>query len=235
MDAIAVSGVTKRFGGTEALRGVDLRVAPGEVVALVGRNGAGKSTLVRVVSTVVVPDEGQVVLQGVDALRDPVTARRRIGLTTGDERSYYWRLSARENLGFFAALHGFDRRRADEAALAALGAVGLGDAAEVRVDRFSTGMRSRLGVARAVLGDPAVLLLDEPTRSLDPVSAAQVRRLVLDLARRRAMAVLLVTHDAEELALLAHRVVVLDRGRVTAEMPGSDVGDDLEAVLEAVS
>jgi ABC-2 type transport system ATP-binding protein len=234
MDAISVSGVSKRFRATEALRDVDLRVAAGEVVALVGRNGAGKSTLVRVVATVVVPDTGRVVVNGADAVRDPVTARRRCGLTMGDERSFFWRLTARENLRFFAALHGLGRRQADDAVDAALAAVGLVEAAEVRVDRYSTGMRSRLGVARAVLGDPAVLLLDEPTRSLDPLSAGQVRRLVLDLARRRGMAVLLVTHDGEEVARLAHRVVVLDRGRVAAELAGSAVDGDLEAVLEAV-
>jgi ABC-2 type transport system ATP-binding protein len=234
MDAISLRGVTKHFCGTEALRDVDLRVAPGEIVGLVGRNGAGKSTLVRVVATVVVPDAGEVLVQGVDALRDPLDARRRCGLTMGDERSFFWRLTARENLRFFAALLGLGRRQAEAAVDGVLGAVGLDGSADVRVDRYSTGMRSRLGVARAVLGEPAVLLLDEPTRSLDPVAAGRVRHLVLDMARRRHMAVLLVTHDAEELARLAHRVVVLEEGRVAGELPGTAVDGDLESVLAGV-
>jgi len=210
-----VVGVDKRFGPVGALLQVDLAVAPGTITALMGRNGAGKSTLLRVLATSVLPDAGRAFVGGCDVARDPLRARRRLGLVLGDDRSYFWRLSGRQNLEFFARLHGVRRRSLADRVAEALDAVELSDVAARRVDRYSTGMRARLGLARALLGEPSVLLLDEPTRSLDPVSAESVRVLLLRLARERGAAVLLVTHDLQEAATVADEVAVLCRGRVS--------------------
>jgi ABC-2 type transport system ATP-binding protein len=228
---IAILGVTKRFGPSLALDSVDLEVAPGHVTALLGRNGAGKSTLIRIIATSVLPDGGAVRVNGVDAVADPKAARSHIGLVLGEERSYFWRLSGQQNLEFFAALHGLRRPAARRAAEAALGAVGLAEVAKRRADRYSTGMRSRLGIARALLGSPSVLLLDEPTRSLDPAAASEVRTLVRDLVERRGVSVLLATHDLHEAAALANEVVVLLQGRVVARRPGGESAAELEKTV----
>lgn len=234
--AIEVVGVQKCFGANRALDGVDLAVHPGEVVALLGPNGAGKSTLIRVLATLVLPDAGAVRIHGTDALASPVEARARSGLVLGEERSFFWRLTGRQNLEFFAALHGMARTEAVGAARQALAAVQLGEAADSRVDRYSTGMRARLGIARALLGQPAVLLLDEPTRSLDPIVSIAIRRLVLDLTVERSCAVLFATHDLHEAAEIASRVVILARGRVAgrAEHP-ADAAALEQALLAATA
>lgn len=232
---IVVQGVTKRFRTVQALAGVDLTVAPGEIVALLGPNGAGKSTLMRVLATTVVPESGSVWVGGKDVLVDPAGARRSLGLALGDERSWYWRLSGRHNLEFFAALYGFRRRAAAERADDVLTSVGLDQAADRRFDGYSTGMRMRLSLARALLPDPPVMLLDEPTRSLDPVGAASFRDQVVELVRSRNVAVLYATHDLHEAAAIAHRVVVLAAGQVSAVLPRGTSPVVLEqALLRAV-
>ncbi|HUC36562.1 MAG TPA: ABC transporter ATP-binding protein [Acidimicrobiales bacterium] len=231
LGGISVGGLTKRFGPNLALDSVDLEVLPGRITALLGRNGAGKSTLIRILATSVLPDEGQATVDGHDVVAEPRAARSCIGLVLGEERSYFWRLSGQKNLEFFAALQGLDRASAREASSRALEVVGLGEVAARRADRYSTGMRSRLGIARALLGEPSVLLLDEPTRSLDPAAAAEVRALVRTLAVERAVAVLLATHDLHEAADLASEVLVLERGRVVTRRHGGESAADLETAV----
>jgi ABC-2 type transport system ATP-binding protein len=225
--AISIRGLVKHYNTGTALAGVDLEVPFGEVTALIGRNGAGKSTLIRVVATLVLPDEGTVVVDGFDVATHADQARRRLGLTLGEDRSFFWRLNARKNLEFFAALHGLPRKEARATCDEALEAVGLSPMAERRVDRFSTGMRSRLGIARALLGRPSVVLLDEPTRSLDPESAAEIQQLMGSLASDRGAAVLVATHDMEEAANLARQVVVMAQGKVVDRV---DPQGDVEAL-----
>jgi ABC-2 type transport system ATP-binding protein len=227
--AIRTTGVVKRFGPVLALAGVDVEVSRGEIVALLGRNGAGKSTLIRILATSVEPDDGQVLVAGIDVIRHPQSARRRIGLVLGEDRSFFWRLSGQQNLEFFAAMRGLSRREARATAVRALGAVGLFDVSDRRVDRYSTGMRSRLGIARALLGSPNVLLLDEPTRSLDPASAIEVRALLRSLADELQVSVLFATHDLHEAAATASRVIILEAGRVIANRQGAFDAAGLEA------
>jgi ABC-2 type transport system ATP-binding protein len=234
MRPITMRGVRKRFGAVEALSGVDLEVGSGEIVALLGANGAGKSTLVRIAATTVIPDAGAVEIGDYDAVRFPEQARSRTGVVLNEERSFYWRLSGRDNLEFFAALHGLGKRAARARALDALAAVNLVEVADRRVDRYSSGMRARLGLARALLGQPAILLLDEPTRSLDPAASVAVRGLVRALAAERMTGVLFVTHDLHEAAEVASRVVILARGRITATVDGDTDAESLERLfLEA--
>ncbi|MHB8682282.1 MAG: ABC transporter ATP-binding protein [Acidimicrobiales bacterium] len=230
---LSVEGISKSFGPVRALDRVTVAVPPGEVVAVMGHNGAGKSTLIRILATSVVPDDGRVWIGGVDAVASPEQARRHVGLVQGEDRSHFWRLDGRQNLEFFAAMHGMTRRRARAAADEALEAVGLTDVAQRRVDRYSTGMRSRLGIARALLGTPSVLLLDEPTRSLDPGSTVAIRELVCRVAAERRVAVLIATHDLHEAAAMASEVVILSQGRVADARRGPLEAASLEVAVLA--
>ncbi|MBW3557093.1 MAG: ABC transporter ATP-binding protein [Actinobacteria bacterium] len=227
---LRLAGLEKRFGKLAALRGVDLEVPWGAIVAVLGPNGAGKSTLLRILATTVLPDSGHAEVAGHDVVSDSAAARRALGLVLGDERSWYWRLTGRDNLEFYAALHGLRRpaarRRADEL----LAAVDLAHAADRRFDRYSSGMRARLALARALLHEPPVLCLDEPTATLDPVAAASFRALV----RRQAdtgRAVLFTTHDLHEAAAVASNVVVLAAGKVAAKVDDRPDAAQLEAIL----
>ena len=220
---IVVEGVVKRFGASTALDGVSLVVAPGKTVALLGQNGAGKSTLLRIVAGALVPDGGSVFANGVDVVESPTRARRSSGLLLAEERSHYWRLSGRANLEFFGALHGQRRSAAVRGAAQLLAEVGLEEVADRPVGTWSTGMRMRLALARALLGEPAVLLLDEPTRSVDPTAAEDLRRSLRETAARRGLTMLLATHDVGDPAAFGSRSIVLHRGRVRAELPaGTD-------------
>ena len=228
---ICVRAVVKRFAGHTALAGVNLDVAPGEVVALLGPNGAGKSTLLRILGTTVLPDQGTATVVGHDVTDDPSAVRRRIGVTLGDERSWYWRLSGRQNLEFFGAMYGLRRRAARARAAELLRDVGLERAADRRFDGYSSGMRARLSLARALLTEPSVLLLDEPTRAIDPVAAVDFRDRVKQLASKDGRSLLLATHDLYEAAAVADRIVVLGGGRVRAERDGGADPSELEAEL----
>ena len=209
---VEVDGVERRFGAVEALRGVDLEVDGGEVHALLGPNGAGKTTLMRVLCGLVDPSVGTAYVLDQPAGRSQ-ELRRRVGLVPSGDRSFYLRLSGLENLVFFARLHGMRRRAAVARALELLESVGLGEAGRRPINTYSHGMQKRLSFARALLGDPAVLLVDEATHDLDPVAAQQVRALTRERAAAGA-AVLWATQRIEELVAFADRVTVLDRGTV---------------------
>ncbi len=232
---LQVTGLRKRFGPVQALDGIDLSVATGSITAAVGRNGAGKSTLIRVLATAVRPDAGSAQVCGHDVVADPAGVRRQIGLTLGEDRSFFWRLSGRKNLEFFARLYGVRSRLVVERVEQVLGAVELAEVADRRVDRYSTGMRSRLGIARALLGDPKVLLLDEPTRSLDPAAASSARLLLRRLLADGGRCALLATHDLSEAAGLADQVVVLRAGRVAAVRRPPFDADQIEADIRGDS
>ena len=204
-------------------------------MALLGPNGAGKSTLLRIIGTTVLPDEGTARVDGIDVIADPQHARARMGLVLGEERSWYWRLTGRRNLEFFAILHGYSRPDARERATELLETVDLADAADRRFDGYSSGMKARLSLARGLIHDPPVLILDEPTRTLDPVIAADFRDVVRDLAHQRGRAVLFATHDLHEAAAIASRVVVLDRGRLVAEVTETTDAARLEELLLEVA
>ena len=227
---LRVVRLEKRFGKLRALRGLDLEVPWGAIVAVLGSNGAGKSTLLRILATTVLPDSGHAEVAGHDVVTHSQAARRSLGLVLGDERSWYWRLTGRDNLEFYAALHGLRRRAARRRAAALLAAVALAHAAARRFARYSSGMRARLALARALLHEPPVLCLDEPTATLDPVAASSFRALV----RRQAesgRAVLFTTHDLHEAAAVASNVVVLAAGRVAARVDDRPDAARLESIL----
>lgn len=228
---IALEGIRKRFpvrrswretlfhpraaAFQEALAGVSLEIRKGEFFGLLGRNGAGKTTLFRILATLVLPDAGSARVSGIDVVGEPHEVRRRVVPVIPSERSLYWRLSARENLRLFAALQGLAPSDATERVERILGVVGLETAKAKQVGQFSSGMKQRLLIARALLGDPDVLLLDEPTRSLDPVTARDLRTFLREeISGRLGCTVMLATHDADEVRELCDRLGILENGRL---------------------
>ena len=206
----------ERTGETRALDEVSLRVMSGSVLVLLGPNGSGKTTTLKLISTMLLPDAGRVLVQGADTMKEPYAVRARVGFAVAEERSFFPRLSARENLDFFAALDEIPRRERGERIEQLLDQTGLLEAADTLVMKFSSGMYQRLGIARALIKKPSVVLLDEPTRSLDPGSAALFWNLVRELPVRDAT-VILATHNFNEAVAVGNHVAVLFHGALAAE------------------
>jgi ABC-2 type transport system ATP-binding protein len=201
-----------------ALDDVTFTVAPGEVVGLMGPNGAGKSTLARILGGLLMPSSGRATIAGHDAAAAAPALRRSVSFVVGDERSFHFGVSGRENLLYFAALHGLPssegRRRAGEL----LERVGLTAAADRRYREYSRGMRQRLAIARGLLGDPQVLLLDEPTLGLDPIGARDLRAFLRDdMIRAAGRTAVLCTNDPAEARAMSDRVLFLEKGRLVRE------------------
>jgi ABC-2 type transport system ATP-binding protein len=222
-----------------ALRGVDLSVRVGEVVGLVGPNGAGKTTLIKIISTLLDATSGTTTVGGYDVSADAVAVRKRIGLVLADDRSLYWRLTGRQNLEFFGVMQGLGWKAASRRADEMLARVGLADRDKL-VFGYSSGMRARLSIARAMLGRPPLLILDEPTRALDPVATAAVGQLLRANAAE-GVAVLLSSHRLDELEAVSDRVVAIVGGAVrfdgtVAQLSGeASFADALHALLSADS
>jgi len=225
MNSIVFESVHKIFGqrgsfffrrrGVEshALKGISLTVTSGEVFGLMGPNGSGKSTALKLISTVLLPDRGQVCVQGTDTQRQGQIVRRNVGFALASERSFFPRLTVRENLEFFAALENVRRRDVPDRIDWALCSVSLNEAAGKQVMKLSSGMYQRLGIARALIKRPAILLLDEPTRSLDAAAADELWRLIQNLSGT-GITVLLATHNFEEATAVCGRFALLKEGEL---------------------
>ena len=207
---IDVRKVTRRFDGVTALEDASFEVRPGEIVALLGPNGAGKTTASRIIGGILAPSEGDVLVDGVSVRQDPNTVRARCGFVT-DQPSLYDRMPLSAYLEFFARLYDVSTPGARAVELARL--LGLDDVLGKRLGAFSRGMRQKVAIARALVHDPPVLLLDEPATALDPEMAQTLRSFIVSL-RARHRAILLTTHDLDEAQRIADRVVVLYKGRV---------------------
>jgi len=202
-------------GRVTALDRVSLEVRQGEVFGLLGPNGAGKTTLLKVLACLVVPDEGRARVNGSDIDGDEIGVKRSIGYVTSDERSFYWRLTGAQNLTFFARLFHVAAGEIPSRVSRLLERVGLSDKAHEPFSAYSSGMKQRLSIARALLHDPPVLFLDEPTRSLDPMTARHIRRFIRDeLVGADGKTILLATHNLQEAADLCHRMAILSRARL---------------------
>jgi ABC-2 type transport system ATP-binding protein len=206
----------ERSEPTQALMDVSLEIAQGTTLALLGPNGSGKTTTLKLIATTLLPDRGRVTVEGADTKMDAGRVRKCVGFAVATERSFYPRLSARENLEFFAALEDVPRALRRDAIEQVLEQTGLGEAGSMLVMKFSSGMYQRLGIARALIKKPSVLLFDEPTRSLDPGSALRFWDLVRDLSRQ-GTTVIVATHNFNEAVALGDVVVVLHRGRLAAQ------------------
>jgi ABC-2 type transport system ATP-binding protein len=202
----------------EAVHDVSFEVSEGEIFGLIGPNGAGKTTLTKVMATLIQPTAGQVTVKGYDSVHDDVAVRRNVGLAGAEERSFYWRLTAEQNLLFFARLHGLSGDQATRRISDLLRMLQLEDSARKRFAELSTGNKQRLSVARAMLADPPVLLLDEPTRSLDPLAAARMRSTIKSLSRdeSRRVTVFLTSHNLAEVEELCDRVAIISKGEIKA-------------------
>ncbi|MDQ2929606.1 MAG: ABC transporter ATP-binding protein [Gemmatimonadota bacterium] len=210
------------------LRNVSLAVSEGEFFGLLGPNGAGKTTLFKMLATLVLPDEGTATVGGYDVVGESSKVRSVLAPVIADERSLYWRLTAFENLELFAKLQGMRGAAIKARVSEVLGVVGLSDTMEKIVAAFSSGMKQRLLIARALVAQPRVLLLDEPTRSLDPISARGFRTFLRDeISGRQGCTVLLATHSADEVLELCNRVAVLDHGRLLATGTTTSLARDL--------
>jgi ABC-2 type transport system ATP-binding protein len=213
VQALLFDHVTKRFGRIVAVEDVYLEVPEGKIVALVGPNGAGKTTLLRLAAGVLIPDEGSIFIHGYRST-DP-KAKRRIGFMTPMDRGVYWRISAIDNLVFFGTIYGMSLRDARARAMELLKELGLSERAHDWVATYSTGMMRRLEIARALMHDPEVLLLDEPTSGID----VDAKRTILNFIRglRGSKTIMLASHDPQEIEL-ADIVVYINR-RLLNESP----------------
>ncbi|HMH79480.1 MAG TPA: ABC transporter ATP-binding protein [Candidatus Acidoferrum sp.] len=200
-----------------ALQGVTFEVQEGEAVALLGANGAGKSTILRILATLLIPTRGQAFVSGHDTVKDPRAVRRKLGYHAGSDQGFYPRLSGRQNLLFFGQLNHLTRAQAQNR-IAELGEkFHLTDALDQQVRTLSSGTTQRLSLARALLHKPTVLLLDEPTRSLDAIAAAEFRRfLAKEVLRGARTSLLFASHALSEIEQLAHRVAVIHQGQLAA-------------------
>ena len=212
----------------EALTDISFTVAPGEVVCMMGPNGAGKSTLARILGGLLLPSAGRVFVAGADAREATSVFRQRVAFVIGDERSFHFQVSGRENLHYFAALHGLPAREGRRRAAALLERVGLGEAADRRFKEYSRGMRQRLAIARGLLGDPVVLLLDEPTLGLDPRGARDMRIFLRDeVIRGAGRTAVVCSNDPNEVRALGDRVLFLERGRLRSQAPPERIEAEL--------
>ena len=212
MNAVEAVDLYKKFGDVVAVNGVSLKVDEGEIFGFLGPNGAGKTTTIRMLTGILRPDRGEARIMGYDVYREPVKARMSLGVVP-EEANPYPDLSAWDNLTLVGRLYGLPRRTVEERALSLLILLGLNDARGRKAKNLSKGMRQKLLVAMALIGEPKVLFLDEPTAGLDVLSARKIRSLILDL-RRKGVTVLLTTHNVEEAGSLCDRIAIINNGRI---------------------
>jgi ABC-2 type transport system ATP-binding protein len=210
---VRLDSVSRRFGRVKALDEVSFDVRPGEILGLLGPNGAGKTTTMRVMTGYLRPDDGHVTVDDVDLADDPVGARRMIGYLP-ESAAVPRELTVRGYLSFCAKLRAIPRAKRSSSVSRAIDQAGLGDVARRPIGSLSKGFRQRVGLAQALVHDPPVLILDEPTVGLDPRQVAETRSLIAKLGKQRT--VLFSSHLLAEVATLCRRVVVIDRGRVAA-------------------
>jgi ABC-type multidrug transport system ATPase subunit len=234
--AVAVSGLTKHFPlitlgslfkgtwrqGVWALREVNFELFPGDVLFILGPNGSGKTTLIKLIATLLAPTGGRISVHGLDAARFPLPVKQRLGYITCNESSFYGRLSGWQNLAFFARLHNLNPKTTIPPVVEVLK---LTEYLDRRFFTYSTGIKRRMDIARGLLHQPDILLLDEPTTNLDPLSAAELRQLLAQI-RDQGKTMIIVTHRLEEVQKIGGRVGIMKEGRFWEVSP--QAGEKLE-------
>jgi ABC-2 type transport system ATP-binding protein len=201
---------------TVALDKVNIKIRPRELFGLLGPNGSGKTTMIKCLSTILIPDEGTALVNGFDIRRETQKVRASLGMVVGGERTLYWKLTARDNLMYFSSLYKMQRNYAKKRIEELLEVFQLSDRADERLEDYSTGMRQKVAIARALLHDPPILLLDEPTLGLDPNFARQIRKQIRELSEKQGKTVLLTTHYMDEADQLCDRVAFINNGKIVA-------------------
>ncbi len=229
--ALEIENLTKRFPRTSgykdllpfrqrqwvtAVDSVSLNIEEGEFFGLLGPNGAGKTTLIKLLCCLVLPNSGKARVFGHDIVSEEAVVKKLVGLVSAEERSFFWRLTGRENLQFYASLYHLPRQQVKRRIDELLSLVGLIDQGDVRFQNYSTGMRQKLAVARGLLSRPRVLFVDEPTRSLDPISAQAVRNFLRERVVGEGQTVVLATHNMSEAEQLCDRLAIMDHGHIVA-------------------
>jgi ABC-2 type transport system ATP-binding protein len=198
----------------EAVRGISFAVPRGTIFGMLGPNGAGKTTTIKMLSTLLIPTAGTAVIDGFDVVTDEAAVRRRLGVLFGGDKGLYNQLSGKENLRYFGRLYGLSVERIERKSIELLDRMELTARADERVESYSRGMKQRLHIAKTLLHEPPVAILDEPTIGLDPAAAIEVRRLIASLVPEHT--VLLTTHDMNEADALCHDLAIVDRGLIVA-------------------
>jgi len=233
-DAIVVRGVGKTFAGKRSniIKSATFTVERSTVFGIVGANGAGKTTLLKMLATLTIPSHGEILVDGIDARREPQRVRRLIGVALADDRSFYYRLSGRQNLEFFGNLAGLRGRALAARIDTVVDRVDLAESIDRHYATYSTGMRHRLVMARALLGDAPILILDEPTRAVDPAHAMEMRSLVRDeLCRSAGKTIVIATNSLEEAWSTCDRIGVIRDGRIQ----GGETPEALQASIASAS
>jgi len=216
MPSIEVSNLTKRFGNLTAVDNLSFKIKEGEVFGFLGPNGAGKTTTIRILATLMSPTEGSAVVGGYDILKEPLKVRETVGILT-ENPSLYERLSAYENLDFFAEAYGIESRKERQKKIQELlEFFGLWERRSEKVGNFSKGMKQKLSIARALVHEPPIIFLDEPTAGLDPAAAKEIRDLIEMMSHKEKRTILLCTHHLEDAQRLADRVLIINKGRNVA-------------------
>ena len=231
--------IRRRVEKVKALKGVSFSVKRGEVFGLLGPNGAGKTTTVKILSTLLLPDSGSAWILGYDILSESQKVREVIGVSLSVERGFFWKLTGYENLKYFGLLRGLEGNYLEKRINYVLDIVGLRRLGGDRkyFEEFSLGMKARLSIARALLHDPHVLILDEPTLGLDPYSARTIRELLVKLAKEEGKTVLITSHNMFEVEMICDRVAIINEGKIIAHGTIPDlkklVSKEIPVIIEA--
>ena len=197
----------------KAVDEVDLAIEKSRIFCLLGPNGAGKTTLIKILCCLIMPDGGSALINGLDVIKNERTIRARIGLLTSNERSFYWRLTGRQNLEFFATLYGLSTKKIRARIEELSDTLGI-DGLDRPFQEYSTGARHKLALARCLINDAEIIFLDEPTKSLDPSAATHLRNIIKDLAQKFKKTIFLTTHNTQEAESLADTIAIMDKGKI---------------------
>jgi len=212
---IKVSNLHKSFGKVKAVRGISFEVRDGEITGLLGPNGAGKTTTLRMLYSLLPPDEGEIRIDGLDPTRDAMAIKQTLGVVP-DSRGLYTRMSARENISYYGKLHGMSNKDVSSRIEELVETLDMADFIERRTEGFSQGQRVKVAIARAMVHRPQTVLLDEPSNGLDVMSTRALRRYILGL-KKAGHSVILSTHIMQEVAALCDRIIIIANGQIAAD------------------